>query len=122
MDAMHTPAGVAFDKQVAAEVMGIDLKEAQVSAVMANINGDMANGATGYTPPSYSTDIRDAWGLVGEMLERGFELNLWAKQDEAQATFTPKGAKEAPTTVIGGHGDPVPEAICKAALVAMHVG
>ena len=67
-----------------------------------------------------STNIQDSWQVVEELIDRGYDFNLWrSEQREYNAEFQIQ--KEDGFVVSYGESDHAPTAICFASLEAVGV-
>jgi hypothetical protein len=93
-------------------------------------DGDLISFITGYGTLFFSdddecewnpsTDIRDAWLVVEELIDRGYDFNLWrSEQREYNAEFQIQ--KKDGFVVSYGESDHAPTAICFASLEAVGV-
>jgi len=104
--------GRELDALVAEKVMG--WKAVQVFDLKDTDGTNIANGITPYNigqrVPHYSTDIASAWEVVEEMQNNEWDFTLKNHKRKYEAIFGTLYNAFAPTA---------PEAICKAALLAV---
>lgn len=110
-----------IDRLVAEKVMGWKVSKGRsgLEWYEADENGkfEFIRSVTDFEP---STDIRDSWQVVEELIDRGYDFNLWrSEQREYNAEFQIQ--KKDGFVVSYGESDHAPTAICFASLEAVGV-
>jgi len=105
-----------IDRLVAEKVMGW-IPQREIQDRILYVLQDGTHVALGWNP---TANISDAWQVVEELIDRGYDFNLWrSEQREYNAEFQIQ--KEDGFVVSYGESDHAPTAICFASLEAVGV-